>query len=386
MIKDTRLWTIDELRRHFASINFPEYQREPNVWSRKAKQKLIDSIVRQFDIASIYIYEDDDGSLDCIDGRQRLNAIMSFLNENPEDEEDEGFGLHITNEIYPEDEPPFTSLEGKSYEEIVSMEGDGHPDAIELLRVLHEYQITIVKLSGAHLPEEFNLQFTRLNLGAIINSGEKLHAMVGEMRDICFGPMADNRFLEAINIPTRRYARQQVAAQILAQIFSKNGSGDWTRTRHYDLQRFFKDKNTLTEEERELVSAVCETMSLLGVAFSDPSVLRNRALSVSSVLLAWSQGVDTEADAQELAEFIEDFICRLLWQVGKGLDVDDEYRYLIAFQRHVTQASVEKYAVEGRASVLESQFERWKQTGMLDGDERYRGRTGLDPSEECQDR
>jgi hypothetical protein len=56
MQKQIEPWSIDKLRRKFAEINFPEYQREPNVWSLDAKQRLIDSILREFDIASLYFY------------------------------------------------------------------------------------------------------------------------------------------------------------------------------------------------------------------------------------------------------------------------------------------------------------------------------------------
>ena len=46
--------SIADLNKEYLQINFPEYQREPNVWSRKAKQMLIDSIARKFDISSLY--------------------------------------------------------------------------------------------------------------------------------------------------------------------------------------------------------------------------------------------------------------------------------------------------------------------------------------------
>lgn len=79
MKKETTTWTVRDLAERFPTINFPEYQREPNVWEKAAKQRLVDSIIRKFDIASIYLYQDEDGSIDCIDGRQRLGAIMSFM-------------------------------------------------------------------------------------------------------------------------------------------------------------------------------------------------------------------------------------------------------------------------------------------------------------------
>ena len=83
MNKDTTSWTIESLcHREFVRIDFPEYQREPNVWGRDAKQKLVDSILRRFDVGSLYFYVGDDGVHSCIDGRQRINAVMSFLNMN----------------------------------------------------------------------------------------------------------------------------------------------------------------------------------------------------------------------------------------------------------------------------------------------------------------
>ena len=69
----------------FVDIEFPEYQREPDIWSRDQKQRLLDSILRRFDISSVYFYRREDNGLECIDGRQRINAIMSFLEENEAD-------------------------------------------------------------------------------------------------------------------------------------------------------------------------------------------------------------------------------------------------------------------------------------------------------------
>ena len=110
MEKATHLTPVLELVRRIPSINFPEYQREPNVWSRIEKQRLIDSIIRRFDIASIYLYVDEEGATDCIDGRQRLGAIMSFMGLNPEDS-DNGFDFRILNEIGQDEDHPFQALD-----------------------------------------------------------------------------------------------------------------------------------------------------------------------------------------------------------------------------------------------------------------------------------
>lgn len=380
-------WKVADLKKRFAKIDFPEYQREPTVWSRAAKQRLIDSMVRRFDIASLYIYDTEDGSYDCIDGRQRIGAIMSFLGENKEDEEDNGFAFKILNEIYTDKQPvPFGDLNELTFKEITKRSETGNADATNLINAITNYSLTVVLLSKSQFPEEFNLQFTRLNLGTILNSGEKLHAMVGDMRDACFKPggLGHHAFLKGIKIPTRRYSREQVAAQILAQVFSfKEGEG-YARTRHFDLQKFFKDYATLDADRSGWVDATRNLFDLLANSFDDLGILGNRAITVSTVLLAWQLDVNTTRKAKIFARFIDEFLCRLRWQIGRELDIDQEYRYLSDFQRHVTQASVEKFAVEARHKTLEDQYSLFLKTNELRGDAEYLKRTKKKPTDACR--
>ena len=166
---------------------------------------------------------------------------------------------------------------------------------------LLNYKLNVVILSDSNRSEEFNLQFTRLNLGAIINSGEKLHAMVGDLRHVCFDQLGNHPFLQATSIPTRRFAREQVAAQILAHVFSLAESTSYARTRHIDLQRLFKLKSNLDEGERETIERVSELLGRLNIAFGGHSPLRNRAITVSTVLLAWELGLETQQEADDVA-------------------------------------------------------------------------------------
>ena len=368
MKKIVESWTVQDLMQQFARIEFPEYQREPNLWSLPEKQRLIDSMVRQFDIASLYFYEYEGGIIDCVDGRQRIGAIMSFLGENPKDR-DNNFQLRRWNEIYNDDNWLFHSLDRKTYAEIVDLKKASKDETAKiLLDRLMNYPLTIVKLSDSEAPEEFNLQFTRLNVGTIINSGEKLHAMVGELRDRCFNLLGPHRFLEGTRIPHARYARAQVAAQIVAQVFSKSASNEFARTRHFDLQRLFKEHSVLTESQNNLVDKVSNLFDLLALAFEGSGSLRNRAITVSVVVLARTANVTSQEDASTLSEFIEEFVCRLSWQVKKGLNIEQEYRYLSDFQRNITQASAEKSAVAARHELLQEQYQRWLSSHDLRGD------------------
>lgn len=386
MEKEAKTWSVQKLRATFRRINFPAYQREPNVWSRDAKQRLVDSMVRRFDIASIYIYADEHESMDCVDGRQRLGAIMSFLGQNPNDE-DNKFEFRILNEVYDDEEHPLRSMHNKTYEEITRL-ADKDQDAKEFVRRFREYPLTVILLSDSETDKEFNLQFARLNLGTIINSGEKLHAMVGALRDTCFSELGRHPFLAETNVPTRRYSREQLAAQIIGQVFAletskRVGRREYGRTRHFDLQRLFKQHTVIGDEQRQWIDKITRIMSRLQPRFVEMGALRNRAIVVSTVLLAYEDNADSEQDARTIAEFVDEFVRCLKWQMVKGFDMDEEYRYLVQFQRHVTQASVEKPAVEGRARTLKEGLAHWRERRMLRGDDEYlANHPGSNPAED----
>ena len=385
MQKRTLSWPISDLRQKIHQISFPEYQREPSVWHRRAKQRLIDSIVRKFDIASVYFYDNGDDTWDCVDGRQRIAAIMSFLDENDHDTEDAGFPYKVLNEIYDDERNhPFAPLSGRSFSEIQSAVLRGDATADGFVQALMQYELTVVELSHSARAQEFNLQFTRLNLGAIINSGEKLNAMVGELRDICFHELAQNPFLASIDIPTKRFAREQLAAQIVAQVIAieqaqaADGVREFARVRHMDLQKLFKDNTHVSPETRTWVERIESVMNLLAEQSKSDSlpVLRSRAIVLSLVLLAYEKEVSTTPDAEQLARFARQFVGRLRWQVSGlaiGRGVDESYLYLLEFQKHLTQANVEKPAVEARAECLEHAFDSWCETDdHLPGDDEYR--------------
>ena len=213
--------------------------------------------------------------------------------------------------------------------------------------------MTVVLLSDAERPAEFNLQFTRLNLGTIINAGEKLNAMVGQMRDLCFEGqrIGKHPFLNSLNIPTRRFAKEQVAAQAVAQVFSMSEEKEFTRVRHVELQRFFKRYAEIPDHAQAWIEDLAKTFDTLSACLSDANQrLKNRAVAVSVVLFAWlRQMYKDEQLAKSYADFLRAFLGRLRWQLAKGVDMNAEYRYLLEFQRYVTQAAVEKPAVQRAA-------------------------------------
>lgn len=369
MKRSTGSITIEALRESFLTIDFPEYQRESTVWDLDQKQKLIDSIHRRFDISAIFMYQNDDGTLDCIDGRQRINAIMAYLGQNPASENN-GFQTAISNEVVEEVPGPLARLDGLRFESI-SERAAADPEMERLRTAFLGYRVTLVTLSEAASPEEFNLQFLRLNLGALINAGEKLNAMVGEARDRLFKNLGTHPFLGRAKIPTRRFAREQIAAQTWYQGYNRRTRGAFARARHLDLQRFLKEQYELDEIAREVADELAATMDALeleGDAWS--GLLRNRATSVSVLLLAWEKAIGRGGGATApFVQFVDAFIAALRRKTDEIRNLDpkagESQRYLIDFQRHVTQAAVEKPAVEQRNQILTEQYEQYLASGQL---------------------
>ena len=376
MQKIIESWTVQELRERKAQIAFPEYQREPNLWTQSDRQRLIDSMIREFDIASLYFYLRDDGIYECVDGRQRISAILSFLGDEPTSGQSR-IPFKILNEIYEDDSDSYKGLEGRSFLDIMELsERQANSEAHEFVRRILEYKVAVVLLSESRGGSEFNLQFTRLNLGTIINSGEKLHAMMGEFRDVCFNDLGRHPFLNNTNIPTRRYAKEQVAAQILAQVFSTRQGQGFTRTRHFDLQRTFKQFSSLNAIQKSWIEETKCLLNHLEIGFQNTPILKNRAITVSTVMLADRVGIGTSGCAMRLSQFLDDFLARLKWQISKGLDSDEEYRHLFDFQHHMAQASAEKSSIEARAEMLFAEFRLWSSTEKLTGDEDWEKRNG----------
>lgn len=156
----------------------------------------------------------------------------------------------------------------------------------------------------------------------------------------------------------------------MLQVSTKREIDQFARARHFDLQRYLK---RYADHEDPYVGEVTSTLDSLEANATDLSErLGNRAITVSVALAAWELGVREDAElAAEFGRFVETFLDRLADQVErmKEFDIDPNYQYLVTFQRHLTQAAVEKPAISFRHRILLEQFDVWQRTGELGHDE-----------------
>lgn len=366
-------WTIENLRKKINSIEFPEFQREPTVWDLEKKQRLIDSILRDFDISSMYFYKKGNGGYDCIDGRQRINAIFSFLGINDADEADNGFHLKIENEIY-NDKGYFSEVDKKRFSSFNS------PWKKKFL----DYNLNIVEIIDVEHDEELNLLFLRLQIASVLNAGEKLNAMTGDMRNWIFFTVVKHDFFKKIRIPQRRFAREQVAAQIALNAFSKRDNGSFQRSRYNDLQEFFKRYNKFSPDDKKLTKEIENIFEIIVKYFGNRlKHVNNRAIAVSIYLFVSEMIEDgREVEIKEFVGFFIKFLKTLKWQIPKGVEMNEAYYDLLKFQTNITQAAGEKTSIQKRHDFLNEYFHFYKEKGLIKGDKEYKQKTKKDPNSE----
>lgn len=230
--------------------------------------------------------------------------------------------------------------------------------------------------------EELNLLFLRLQIASVLNAGEKLHAMTGEMRDWIFNTAVNHEFFKKIKIPQRRYAKEQVAAQTALNAFSKRNNGEFQRSRYIDLQDFFKKYNNLSSSDRKLIKETENSYDVIVKYFGDKlKYVNSRAIAVSVYLFVSElreQG--KEREIKVFVEFFVEFLKTQRWQVPKGVEMDSAYYDLLTFQTSVTQAAGEKTAIQKRHDFLNRYFYFYKENGVIIGDKEYKQKTKKDPN------
>lgn len=370
-------WTIDKLSKSTNLIEFPEFQREPTVWKLDRKQRLIDSIFRGFDISSIYLYKRSDGKYDCIDGQQRINAIWSYLGIN-ESDPDNNFHSKLENEVY-DDKKYFDEVDQKRFD---NLEGKWKTK-------FKDHELNIVFITKTDDEEELNLQFIRLQLGAPLRAGEKLNAMRGDMRDFIFSrdddALIEMDYFVNTNIRKGRFGRQEVAAQLLLNTFSKKETGEFHRSRYIDLQEFFKTKETFSPPDKKIINEVKSSLKTTSRFFSENlRIINSKALAVSVFLFINELlELNKEKEISEFLNFLIKFLKTKEWQVTQGLDMNRSYREILGFQTSLTQAANEKTAIQNRHDFLKDYFSYYKKTkGLIKGDEEYKKSQKTDPDDE----
>ena len=326
-----REWSLLELYVKRNQINFPIYQRQ-EVWPEHRKALLIDSIFRGIDIPKLYLQHgvDSNGNdkWDCIDGHQRIKAIVGYFDGDFEYEEETFDRLSDSRK-----------------------------------RVFEEYKLTIAEVTEI-TDEEVRLLFQRLQLGIPLNSGEKLNSIMSNMGEFV-RVMARHPFIQGINVPTRRFAKEQVCAQICNNSAFINKTGQFRNSKYEDLDVLYRAHKDFDLESGPATN-ILQVLGILGEIFGVKAAeITNRASAVSMYFLVEQMFIEGTLRGKEniVREFYLEFLSQLRDEVRAGIDATN--RFLLSYQSRVIQSADSRTALAERHDRLRQAFEHYLRSGTV---------------------
>jgi hypothetical protein len=320
-----------------------DYQRE-KIWSRKQQLELIDSLVQNIDIPKIYLAKvkgNENFDFECIDGKQRMATLLDFYKPEPDENP---LTVRVVGENY-------------TYKRLSK-------ELPPLAKKIDDFELTFVIYQN-HGDEEFLREiFRRLQLGVRLNTGELLKTYTGTIRDFIYKDMGtDAPFLRRTNLSEKRFSRQFTLAQICINSFSRSKTGEFVRARLDDLSDFFKDNYDLSQNDQNL-QRIRRVLDLMDKRFGDSAEnISSRAVAVSAYLFV--EELYVKKKVSQVSEFSK-FFTALLDEIKHNLNLLTKYQnpenttVLEGFQKYISQASVEPYAIKRRHQFLEKAFQYYQ--------------------------
>ncbi|HEY6242733.1 MAG TPA: DUF262 domain-containing protein [Pyrinomonadaceae bacterium] len=343
MKRSVQDWSIEKLHRERTRISFPEYQRQDNLWSAEKKSLLIDSILQDIDIPKLYFFLSSKDSYEVVDGQQRLWAIWEFL--------DERYSYKSNG-----DSKKFSSLSAAQKTTIRN----------------YTLQVTLIEKAD---DEYLRQLFLRLQLGLLLITGEKLHAAVGAMKELAFTKLPSLKFIKNVGIPSRRYAKETLCAQICVNSFAREKLKTFARTRYEDLLHFFKEYEYPRGKDLEFFQAkskkITSVTDELWLAFGERTKqLKNRSYILSVYLFFEELRGDKESVSSDERKRFVDFVFKLWKRLREEISAgfDRKNKELYTFETYLSSAPGEKYQIERRHEKLREYYAFFIKTGKIKGD------------------
>lgn len=321
-----------------------DYQRE-KIWSKKDKQKLLDSILRDIDIPKLYLVELKDNKqfdYECIDGKQRMNALLNFYKPGLNEES----ALKVRHY-----DKEYTYKEFKTSFPADAKKIDNYLLSFVIYKPLDDEYVRVI--------------FKRLQLGIPLNSGELLNSRTGAIRDFIYREIGGNGpFFRYSKLSEKRYSRPFTLAQICINSFAKaKSNGEFVRARFQDIDEFFEDNHDLDKKDENFVR-IQKVLKEMDKAFKkNAQIISSRAIAITAYLFIEELFVNKKTGL--ILDFSK-FYVKLLKEIKHNMDLlRKEYKkprnstVMEEFQKYILQASVEGYSIKRRHNFLKKAFDHY---------------------------
>jgi len=189
-------WTIKQLCSRLDSINpKPQYQRG-EVWDRKKKQLLIDTVLNGFDIPKIYLRHVNDAyRYEVADGQQRILALSEF-----------------SNDIFP------TGNMSNGLSEFSNSKFSELPDRYK--KIFNNYKLAIA-IAYDTTGDQIREVFRRLQLGVKLTPPELRNSLPSAIGDSIRAMASNHNFFKACSFSPKRFKHDDLTA--LGFLLALNG-------------------------------------------------------------------------------------------------------------------------------------------------------------------
>ena len=243
---------IDKINRNKVNLR-PSYQRE-YVWTVRTASKLVESLMLNIPIPTMFFHEVNDGLLEVVDGKQRLTSIWAFINgEFPNGQKFKLRGLDV-----------FAEHNDKTFAEL--------PPEIQE-RIL-DHPLNVHTIGRQSQPDFVFEVFERLNMGATQLNEQELRNCIyqGVYTDLLQDLAGDARLLRVCRAkaPHLRMKDRELVLRFFAM--RRTGPSGMTSPIKAWLNEEIRENKDMTPSEAEAMRGdFVETIGLVWDVFGDAS-------------------------------------------------------------------------------------------------------------------
>ena len=198
--------TVSWWYRSRSEIDFdPSYQRRGQVWDSARQSFLIDTVLNDFDMPKLYLADftyfksplnSSGARFAVIDGKQRLNALFAFLDDQ----------VALAGDFVLREDPD-QAVAGLTYSQLRATEPS-------LAAKIENYNLPVMSVITDELGAVQEL-FVRLNSGKPLTPAERRNAMPGEIPELVREIVSSTFFSDCVAFSARGGAHEQAAAKLL---------------------------------------------------------------------------------------------------------------------------------------------------------------------------
>lgn len=321
----------------------PDYQRKGGVWTLQKKQLLIDSILNDYDIPKLYFHnynnqqkEENGEQYDyaIIDGRQRIEAILEFINGD----------FQIADDFeYLAD--PSVRAAGLTYSDL----------AIEYPKIKIRFDsyllpIILIETEDLDLIEDM---FSRLNEAVPLNAAEKRNALGGPMAAAIRDAALHELFTEKVKFSNNRYQHREVAARLIFLEYMLSNFNKLADTKKPYLDKMVIDYRDNNSDTHPILESTTNIFGLMTKVFGNKDDLLRSQSSITVYFLLFKKANEGNQLNLITRRGLMDFYQAIEYnrRISEQDITQSNYEYL-EFERMSQQGTNDAYSIKERTRIM----------------------------------